>query len=52
VGGVYIACVGEKRNAYRLFIGNREGRRCVEDQVIDGRVLLKWVLKEWDGSVG
>jgi hypothetical protein len=31
----------DKRNAERLLVGNREGRRCVEDQVIDGRIVLK-----------
>jgi hypothetical protein len=44
--------MGEKRNAYRLLVENREGRRCVEDQVIDGRIVLKWMLKKWDGGCG
>lgn len=47
VGGECDVYMEEKRNAQRLLVGNREGRRCAEDQVMDGRILLKWMLKQW-----
>jgi hypothetical protein len=36
----YVTCLEEKRNAYRLLVGNHEGRRCVGDQLMDGRIVL------------
>jgi hypothetical protein len=36
--------MGEKRNAYRLLVGNPEGKRPL------GRpVILGWILERWDG---
>jgi hypothetical protein len=35
---------GEKRNAYRLLVGNPEGKRPPEGQDVGG-----WILERWDG---
>jgi hypothetical protein len=32
------------RNAYKTLIGNLKGRHPFGDTVIDGRVVLKWML--------
>jgi hypothetical protein len=40
----------EKRGAYRILGGDlREGDH-LGDPSIDGRTILKWILKEWDGA--
>jgi hypothetical protein len=40
---------GEKRNAYRLFVGKPEGKRPLGDQHIGGWMILGWILERWDG---
>jgi hypothetical protein len=44
---------GERRNAYRILVGNPERK---EDLDIDGRITLKWILErqdevEWTGLI-
>jgi hypothetical protein len=41
----HVACVGEKRNSCRIFVGKSEGQRPVQDLGVDGRIILKSVLK-------
>jgi hypothetical protein len=33
----HVAQMGEKRNAYRLYVGKQEGKRPLEGKVIGGR---------------
>lgn len=33
--------MGEKRNTYKVFIGKSEGREHLENEVFDGRIILK-----------
>jgi hypothetical protein len=40
--------MGEKRGAYRILVGRPEGRE-LGDPGVDGRIMLKWILK-WDGA--
>jgi hypothetical protein len=35
----------EKRNAYRILVGNPEGKRHWEHQDVGGWTILKWILE-------
>jgi hypothetical protein len=35
----------EKRNAYRILVGNPEGKNHWEDQDVGGWTILKWILE-------
>jgi hypothetical protein len=43
--------MGERRGAYRVFMGKHEKHHW-EDPCIDGRIILKWIFKRWDGGQG
>jgi hypothetical protein len=49
--------VGKKRGTYRVLLNNLNERDNMEDQDIDGKVLLKCILKiyfgrSWTGLIG
>jgi hypothetical protein len=35
----------ERRGAYRLFVGKREGKNHFKDLGVHGRIILKWIIK-------
>jgi hypothetical protein len=37
----------QMRNAYNIFVGKPEGKRPLEDLVVDGRIMLEWMLGRW-----
>jgi hypothetical protein len=47
-----VACIGERRGAYRAFVGKPEGKNHLEDLGIDGRIILKWIFERLDGGGG
>jgi hypothetical protein len=38
--------MGEGRGVYRLLVGKPEG-----DPGVDGRIILRWIFRKWDGGV-
>jgi hypothetical protein len=46
---VHVARMG--RGAYMVFVGKPE-RDPLEEPGIDGRIMLKWIFRTWDGEHG
>ena len=43
---------GERRGVYRTLVGNlREGDHW-GDPDVDGKIILRWILRKWEGVVG
>jgi hypothetical protein len=40
----------DMRGAYRVWWGNIRERDHLEDLRVDGRLILKWIFKKWDGE--
>jgi hypothetical protein len=38
----------ERKGAYRVLQGNMRQREHLEDQGIDGEIILNWIFKKWD----
>ena len=41
---------GEERRIQSL-VGKREARDHLEDPAVDGRIILRWILRKWDVGV-
>jgi hypothetical protein len=46
----HVACMGERRGAYRALVGKPEGDH-LEDSGIDGRIIIKWIFERLGGGV-
>jgi hypothetical protein len=38
--------MGEMRNAYKTFVRNMKERNHLEELDVDGRIILKWILRK------
>ena len=46
----HVACVGDRRYAYRVLVETSYRNNHLQDLDIVGRKMLKWVLKKWGGE--
>jgi hypothetical protein len=47
----HVARMVEERGAKWILVGRPEGRNHLEDPGVDGRIILKWIFKKWDGGM-
>jgi hypothetical protein len=45
----HVARMGEKKNAYRLFVGMPEGKRPLGVPRRRWWIILRWILERWNG---
>jgi len=43
----HLARVGERRGEYRILVGKSEGKRELGGPGVDGRMILRWILRKW-----
>jgi hypothetical protein len=48
----HVALMGEMWNAYRILVGEPEGKRPLGRQSCKWWTVFKWILERWDGMVG
>jgi hypothetical protein len=44
--------MGEGRGVHRVLVGKPEGKRPLGDPDVDGRIILRWIFKKWEGWWG
>jgi hypothetical protein len=44
----HVACMVERRDVYRILVGKPEGKRSLGDPGLSGRIILKWIFRNWD----
>ena len=47
-----VARMGEGRGVHRVLVGNLRERDHLGDPDIDGRVILRWIFRKWEGVMG
>jgi hypothetical protein len=44
----HVARMGERRGVYRVLVAKPEERDHLGDPGVDGRIILRWMFKQWD----
>ena len=47
-----MARMGEERVVHRVLVGKPEGKSHGGDPDVDGRIILRWIFRKWEGVVG
>ena len=45
----HVACIGERRNVYRVLVGKSDGNRPLGGPWHRWEIILKWILNKYDG---
>ena len=48
----YVARMRERTGVYRLLEERPEGKNHLEDPGVDGRIILRWIFRKWNGGHG
>ena len=48
----HVAHMEEGRGVHKVSVRKPERKRPWEDQDVDGRIILSWILRKWEGVVG
>ena len=48
----HVAVMGEGRGVHRVLVGKPEGKRPLGRSRHDGRIILRWIFRKWEGVVG
>ena len=43
--------MGERRGVYRVLVGKSEGKVHLGDPGVDGRIILRWIFRNWHAGV-
>jgi hypothetical protein len=47
-----VARIGEGRGVHRVLVGKPEGSRPLGRPRLDGRIILRWIFRKWEGVMG
>ena len=47
-----MARMGKGRGVHRVLVRKPEGKSHWRDQDVDGRIILRWIFRKWEGVVG
>ena len=42
----------DSRGVYKVLVGKTEGKSHLENQGVDGRIILRWISRNWNVGVG
>ena len=48
----HVAHMEEGRGVHKVLVGKPEGKNHWGDQDVDGKIILRWILRKWEGVVG
>ena len=48
----HVARVEEERGVHKVLVGKPEGKNHWGDEDVGGRIILRWILRKWEGVVG
>ena len=44
--------MGEGRGVHRVLVEKPEGKSPLGEPDVDGRIILRWIFRKWEGVVG
>jgi hypothetical protein len=47
----HVAPMRKRRGLYRVLVGKPEGKNHLVDPGLDGRLILRWIFRNWDVGI-